>query len=66
MYSRPQIAFFDDVFSGLDNQTSRTVFRNVFSKKDGLLRQWGTTVVLATQAGQYLLKYLQLSSHLTS
>ncbi len=51
MYSRPGIAFFDDVFSGLDNHTTKAVFRNVFSEKEGLLRSWGTTVILASQTG---------------
>jgi ABC-type multidrug transport system ATPase subunit len=50
VYSKPQIALFDDVFSGLDSQTAQTVFENLFSKR-GLFRQWNTTVVLATQSG---------------
>lgn len=44
------IALFDDVFSGLDGQTARTVFGNLFGES-GLLRQWNTTTVLATQSG---------------
>ncbi|KXH40319.1 hypothetical protein CNYM01_09093 [Colletotrichum nymphaeae SA-01] len=51
IYSRPQIALFDDIFSGLDNHTARAVFQRVFSAKDGILRTWGTTIVLATQSG---------------
>lgn len=50
VYSKPRIALFDDVFSGLDTQTAQTVFENLFSKR-GLFRQWNTTVVLATQSG---------------
>jgi ATP-binding cassette, subfamily C (CFTR/MRP), member 1 len=50
VYSRPQLALFDDPFSGLDNHTTHAVFSRVFSKDRGLLRRWGTTVVLATQS----------------
>ncbi|KAJ9423831.1 P-loop containing nucleoside triphosphate hydrolase protein [Fusarium oxysporum] len=50
VYSKPRIALFDDVFSGLDGQTARTVFENLFGER-GLLRQWNTTTVLATQSG---------------
>ncbi|KAI8158372.1 ABC transporter atnG [Colletotrichum sp. SAR 10_86] len=50
VYSRPRIALFDDVFSGLDNHTAKTVFRRLFNLKEGILRAWGTTVVLATQS----------------
>ncbi|KAJ0305181.1 hypothetical protein COL5a_010218 [Colletotrichum fioriniae] len=51
IYSRPQIALFDDIFSGLDNHTARVVFQRVFGTKYGILRIWGTTIVLATQSG---------------
>ncbi|KXH47176.1 hypothetical protein CSIM01_06458 [Colletotrichum simmondsii] len=54
IYSRPQIALFDDIFSGLDNHTARAVFQRVFSAKDGILRTWGTTFVLATQSVSFL------------
>ncbi|KAK7710055.1 hypothetical protein SLS63_013063 [Diaporthe eres] len=50
VYSRPQLALFDDPFSGLDNHTTRVVFSRIFSKDTGLLRRWGTTVILATQS----------------
>ncbi|KAF4969630.1 hypothetical protein FSARC_3209 [Fusarium sarcochroum] len=53
VYSQPQVALFDDVFSGLDSQTAQTVFENLFSKR-GLLRQWNTTVILATQSVGFL------------
>ncbi|KAL7796652.1 P-loop containing nucleoside triphosphate hydrolase protein [Trichoderma ceciliae] len=53
VYSRPRIAFFDDIFSGLDNATSQRIFKNLFSST-GLLRRWGTTVILATQTGDFL------------
>lgn len=51
IYSRPEIALFDDIFSGLDNHTARTVFQRVFSADEGMLRAWGTSIVLATQSG---------------
>lgn len=50
VYSRPQLALFDDPFSGLDNHTTRVVFSRIFSRDTGLLRRWGTTVILATQS----------------
>lgn len=50
VYSRPQLALFDDPFSSLDNHTTRVVFSRIFSKDNGLLRRWGTTVILATQS----------------
>ncbi|KAF5657957.1 multidrug resistance-associated 1 [Fusarium heterosporum] len=53
VYSRPDAAFFDDVFSGLDSQTARNVFENVFSQR-GLFREWNTTVILATQSAEFL------------
>lgn len=51
VYARPRLALFDDVFSGLDSKTSKTVFENLFDGRNGLLRKWGVTVVLATQSG---------------
>jgi len=51
VYSRPRIALFDDIFSGLDNRTAETIFSRVFSKEAGILRRWGTTILFATQAG---------------
>ncbi|KLO95784.1 multidrug resistance-associated protein [Fusarium fujikuroi] len=53
VYSKPMIALFDDVFSGLDGQTAHTVFENLFGER-GLLRQWNTTTVLATQSVDFL------------
>ncbi|KAL7938200.1 P-loop containing nucleoside triphosphate hydrolase protein [Trichoderma chlorosporum] len=53
VYSRPRIALFDDIFSGLDNATSQRIFRNLFSSA-GLFRRWGTTIVLATQSVEFL------------
>lgn len=41
----------DDIFSGLDLRTSDLIVERVFSR-DGLVRQLGMTVVLATHAGK--------------
>lgn len=49
----------DDVFSGLDNKTARTVFRRVFGPS-GLLRS-NTTVLLATNNT----KFLPAANHIT-
>ncbi|KAI7765995.1 hypothetical protein LZL87_001108 [Fusarium oxysporum] len=49
LYSRKPVAIFDDVFSGLDKVTEQIIFTRVFGK-DGLLRNNGTTVILATHA----------------
>ncbi|KAJ9136431.1 ABC multidrug transporter [Pleurostoma richardsiae] len=54
VYSRPRIALFDDIFSGLDNRTAETIFSRVFSKEAGILRRWGTTILFATQAVRFL------------
>jgi ATP-binding cassette subfamily C (CFTR/MRP) protein 1 len=54
IYSRPDIAIFDDVFNGLDKQTAETVFARTFSDKGGLLATWQTTVVFATHSGIYV------------
>ncbi|KAJ6175652.1 hypothetical protein N7485_002566 [Penicillium canescens] len=53
VYARRQIACFDDVLSGLDNATARTVFNNVFGPA-GLLRRLGCTVFLATHSTHHL------------
>jgi hypothetical protein len=42
----------DDIFSGLDLKTSNFIVERVFSG-NGLVRQLGMTVVLATQAGKF-------------
>lgn len=51
VYSRKPVAIFDDVFSGLDKVTEQAVFSQIFGK-DGLLRKNGTSVILATHAGE--------------
>ncbi|KAK8079856.1 hypothetical protein PG997_007674 [Apiospora hydei] len=54
VYSKPDIALFDDIFSGLDERTANSVCTRLFSIGEGLLRSWGTTVILATQSACYL------------
>ncbi|KAL9610623.1 MAG: hypothetical protein Q9167_004697 [Letrouitia subvulpina] len=49
VYSRPDLAIFDDIFSGLDTVTQKRVFTRLFGS-EGLLRRWGTTVIIATHA----------------
>ncbi|PYH47333.1 P-loop containing nucleoside triphosphate hydrolase protein [Aspergillus saccharolyticus JOP 1030-1] len=49
LYSRKRLACFDDVLSSLDNITSRQVLSNTFGP-NGLLRQLGCTVFLATHS----------------
>ncbi|OAR00989.1 hypothetical protein LLEC1_05486 [Akanthomyces lecanii] len=53
LYFDPEIALFDDVFSGLNSHTAVQVFRNVFAE-NGLLRRSGATVLLATQSAAFL------------
>ena len=50
VYSRKPVALFDDVFSGLDKITEKTVFNRVFSQR-GILRRIGTDIILVTHAG---------------
>ncbi|RAL04613.1 multidrug resistance protein MDR [Aspergillus ibericus CBS 121593] len=47
IYARKQLAVFDDVLSALDAKTSEQVFTRVFGAQ-GILRQQGTTAILAT------------------
>ncbi|KAH8423784.1 uncharacterized protein LDX57_001542 [Aspergillus melleus] len=47
VYSRRDIALLDDVFSALDMRTQETVTARLFSH-DGVFRQLGITVILAT------------------
>lgn len=50
IYSQKDIVFIDDVLRGLDWRTEECVWNRVFGP-NGLLRQHGTTVILATHAG---------------
>ncbi|KAE9377881.1 putative ABC multidrug transporter [Stipitochalara longipes BDJ] len=53
LYSCKAIVLLDDVFSALDTATSTSVFEGILSS-DGLLRENGTTVILATHAATHL------------
>lgn len=53
IYSRQSIALFDDVLSGMDATTARSVFTSCFGS-EGLLRRRHTTIVLATHAAHFL------------
>ncbi|GKT42621.1 ABC transporter atnG [Colletotrichum spaethianum] len=53
VYSRKKLLLLDDVFSGLDNSTSKAVFQRLLGP-DGLLRQAGMTVLLATNHVNFL------------
>lgn len=49
VYSRPDLAIFDDIFSGLDTVTQKRVFTRLFGS-EGLLHHWRATVIIATHA----------------
>ncbi|KAF2108606.1 P-loop containing nucleoside triphosphate hydrolase protein [Lophiotrema nucula] len=49
VYAQKNLIIFDDVFSGLDVNTQRNVFTRLLGSY-GLLRQWKTTVLIATHA----------------
>ena len=49
VYARPDLAIFDDIFSGLDAVTEKNVFARLFGP-GGLLRRWKTTIIIATHA----------------
>lgn len=53
VFSRKDFIVLDDVFSGLDNKTSKAVFNRLLSS-DGLLRKNGQTIVLATNNVNFL------------
>ncbi|PIA90546.1 ABC transporter C family member 8 [Cercospora beticola] len=53
LYSRKSILVVDDVFSGLDTNTSRQVFARVFGGR-GLCKAHSISVVLATHSQRYL------------
>ena len=52
MYSRRDIALLDDVFSALDMRTQETVTARLLSH-NGVFRQLGITVILATHNRKY-------------
>ncbi|KXH55546.1 hypothetical protein CSAL01_07340 [Colletotrichum salicis] len=53
VYSRKKLLLLDDVFSGIDNSTSKAIFRRLLGLH-GLLRQAGMTVFLATNHVNFL------------
>lgn len=58
VYSRRSLLLLDDPFSGLDSTTSRTVFQRVLGR-DGLVRRWNATVIMATNHGALAVAQLQ-------
>ncbi|RDL38704.1 uncharacterized protein BP5553_03044 [Venustampulla echinocandica] len=53
IYARQSIALFDDVMSGMDATTARSVFTSCFGN-EGLLRRRQTTIIFATHAAHFL------------
>ncbi|KAE9376787.1 putative ATP-binding cassette transporter [Stipitochalara longipes BDJ] len=49
LYARNELVILDDIFSGLDAETEEHIFNKLLGK-NGLFRQLGTTVLLATHA----------------
>ncbi|CAH0047211.1 unnamed protein product [Clonostachys solani] len=64
LYHDAELLILDDVFTGLDEKTSQQLCWRVFGP-EGLLRSWRTTVVLCTQATQFMFladQIIELSS----
>ncbi|KAJ0326928.1 hypothetical protein COL5a_006483 [Colletotrichum fioriniae] len=59
LYLNSDLLIFDDILSGLDNDTASEVFRRVFGL-DGIIRRRKSTAVLCTHA----IKYLPLADHI--
>ncbi|CCF42960.1 ABC transporter [Colletotrichum higginsianum] len=59
LYLTSDLLIFDDILSGLDNDTAAEVFRRVFGL-DGIIRRRKATAVLCTHA----IKYLPLADHI--
>ncbi|CAM1501751.1 Fc.00g037350.m01.CDS01 [Cosmosporella sp. VM-42] len=53
VYARTRLLVLDDVFSGLDTTTSKSVFQRLFGP-NGLVRQSKSTVILATNHVNFL------------
>jgi ABC-type bacteriocin/lantibiotic exporter with double-glycine peptidase domain len=53
VYSRRPLLLLDDSLAGLDNLSEQHIVGRLLGPV-GLLRQLGTTVVLATQTGMYM------------
>ena len=67
VYSRTPTILLDDVFSGLDNTTSQTVFTRLLGN-DGILRTSQRAVILATHTGKQpafatIIAFLHLASY---
>ncbi|TDZ30419.1 ABC transporter FUM19 [Colletotrichum spinosum] len=59
LYLHSDLLIFDDILSGLDNDTAGEVFRRVFGL-EGILRRRNATAILCTHA----IKYLPLADHI--
>lgn len=53
IYDECELYIFDDILSGLDNDTEKHVFEHVFGQS-GILRERNATVILCTHAVHYL------------
>lgn len=54
LFARCDIVLLDDTFSGLDGETEKSVFDNLFGPT-GLFRRLKTTVVLASNSSKFLI-----------
>jgi ATP-binding cassette, subfamily C (CFTR/MRP), member 1 len=52
VYSKKPVLLLDDVMSGLDADTENIVFHRLLGR-NGLLRQYGITVIAASSAGMF-------------
>ncbi|GKT51184.1 ABC transporter fum19 [Colletotrichum spaethianum] len=59
LYVNSDLLIFDDILSGLDNDTAAEVFRRVFGL-EGIIRRRKATAILCTHA----IKYLPLADHI--
>ncbi|KAF4835570.1 ABC transporter atnG [Colletotrichum tropicale] len=59
VYARKPVLVVDDALSGLDSSTQNHIWDNVFGQ-NGLVRQFGTTIILATHS----LSYLKYGDHI--
>ncbi|CEJ86129.1 hypothetical protein VHEMI04016 [[Torrubiella] hemipterigena] len=53
LYTKKPIMILDDIFSGLDGQTSSAIFENLFGQA-GLLRRSKSTVIMVTSLAEHL------------
>jgi ABC-type transport system involved in cytochrome bd biosynthesis fused ATPase/permease subunit len=52
LYYRQKLMVFDDILSAIDAKTEALVVERLFGKT-GILKQLGSTTILATHAGEY-------------